>query len=69
MTPFSRHADGNSVISSAVREFLASELMAGLKIPTTRAGSLIISDELVRRDPFYDGRIKTEKAAVVLRIA
>jgi serine/tyrosine/threonine adenylyltransferase len=43
LTPFSRHADGNSVVSSAVREFLASELMAGLSIPTTRALSLVIA--------------------------
>lgn len=41
LTPFSRHADGNSVLSSALREFLASELMAGLGVPTTRALSLV----------------------------
>mgnify|MGYP001002862892 CR=1 FL=1 len=69
MTPFSRHADGNSVVSSDLRYFLASELMAGLGIPTTRAGSLVIADEPVKRDPFYDGRIKIEKAAIVLRIS
>ena len=43
--------------------------MAGLGIPTTRAGSLVITDEPVKRDPFYDGRIKIEKAAIVLRIS
>lgn len=43
-TPFSRHADGNSVVSSALREFLASELLYGLRIPTTRAASLVVAD-------------------------
>ena len=43
--------------------------MAGLGIPTTRAGSLVITDEDVRRDPFYNGRIRIEKAAIVLRIS
>ncbi len=43
LSPFSRHADGNSVVSSAVREFLVSELMAGLGVPTTRALSLVIA--------------------------
>ncbi len=57
-TPFSRFADGNSVVSSAVREFVASELMAGLQIPTTRAASLVIADEDVKRDPFYNGRVR-----------
>ena len=68
ITPFSRHADGNSVLSSALREFLASELMFGLRIPTTRAVSLVLANEPVKRDPFYNGNIKIEKAAIVLRM-
>ena len=43
--------------------------MAGLGIPTTRAASLVIADENIKRDPFYDGRIRVEKAAQVLRTA
>ena len=39
-----------------------------LNVPTTRAASLVVSDNLVRRDPYYDGNIKLEKAAIVLRI-
>ena len=42
--------------------------MFGLNIPTTRAASLVIADEKVKRDPFYDGRIRFEKAAIVLRV-
>jgi serine/tyrosine/threonine adenylyltransferase len=43
--------------------------MAGLGIPTTRAASLVLADEQVQRDPFYDGRIRMEKAAIVLRLS
>lgn len=43
--------------------------MYGLGVPTTRAGSLVICDELVQRDPYYNGNIRVEKAAVVLRIS
>lgn len=57
------------MVSSAVREFLASELMYGLKVPTTRALSLVIADEDVIRDPFYNGIIKVENAAIVVRVA
>lgn len=40
-----------------------------LGVPTTRAGSCVISDSTVIRDIFYDGNPKLEKCAVVLRIA
>lgn len=43
--------------------------MAGLGIPTTRALSLVIADEQVVRDPFYNGVIKIENAAIVIRVA
>jgi uncharacterized protein YdiU (UPF0061 family) len=43
--------------------------MAGLGVPTTRAASLVIAEDTVVRDPFYDGRIKVEKAAIVLRVS
>ena len=42
-TPFARRGDGNAVIRSSTREFLASEAMAALGVPTTRALSLIAS--------------------------
>ena len=47
LTPYSRSGDGRAVIRSTVREFLASEAMQGLGIPTSRALSLAISDEQV----------------------
>jgi uncharacterized protein YdiU (UPF0061 family) len=69
MSPFSREGDGNSVVSSAVREFLGSELMAGMGMRTSRALSLVIAEEKVNRDPFYNGIIKVENAAVLVRVA
>ncbi|XP_034069869.1 protein adenylyltransferase SelO-like isoform X1 [Gymnodraco acuticeps] len=68
-TPYSRSGDGRAVIRSSVREFLCSEAMHFLGIPTSRAASLIVSDEPVIRDTFYNGNVKTEKGAVVLRLA
>ena len=52
-TPFCRHADGRAVLRSSAREFVASEAMAALGVPTTRALSLIVSStERVTR-PWY----------------
>lgn len=66
---FHRSADGRKVLRSSIREFLCSEAMHHLGIPTTRAGSVVTSDSFVIRDMFYDGRAKREHCAVVLRIA
>uniref|UniRef100_H2Y534 Selenoprotein O n=1 Tax=Ciona savignyi TaxID=51511 RepID=H2Y534_CIOSA len=68
-TPYSRSADGRKVLRSTIREFLCSEAMFHLGIPTTRAGTVIVSDDQVVRDIFYDGKAKMENCAVVLRIA
>ncbi|PVD37284.1 hypothetical protein C0Q70_04281 [Pomacea canaliculata] len=68
-TPFSRTADGRKVLRSTIREFLCSEAMHHLGIPTTRAGSCVTSDSVVIRDIFYDGHPKEERCSVVLRIA
>jgi uncharacterized protein YdiU (UPF0061 family) len=61
MTPFSRHADGRAVLRSSIREFLASEAMAALGIPTTRALCVVNS-----KTPVY--REQVETAATVLRV-
>jgi len=68
-TPYSRSADGLAVLRSSVREFLCSEAMYHLGVPTTRALSLILTGEQVVRDMFYDGRAKAEPGAVVCRVA
>nr|XP_057916601.1 protein adenylyltransferase SelO-like [Doryrhamphus excisus]XP_057916602.1 protein adenylyltransferase SelO-like [Doryrhamphus excisus] len=68
-TPYSRSGDGRAVIRSSLREFLGSEAMHFLGVPTSRAASLVVSDELVLRDQFYDGNVRAERGAVVLRLA
>ncbi len=62
LTPYSRMGDGRAVVRSSVREYLASEAMAGLGIPTTRALALVVAD-----DPVYRETIET--AAVVTRVS
>ncbi|MCG8567816.1 MAG: YdiU family protein [Desulfobacterales bacterium] len=69
LTPYSRRADGLAVLRSSIREFLCSEAMYHLGIPTTRALSLVRTGDLVERDMFYDGHPKMEPGAVVCRTA
>ena len=68
-TPYSRGADGRAVLRSSVREFLCSEAMHHLGVPTTRALSLVLTGEAVLRDMFYDGHAAPEPGAVVCRVA
>ena len=68
-TPYSRRADGRAVLRSSVREFLCSEAMHHLGIPTTRALSLVATGELVVRDMFYNGNAAPEPGAIVCRMA
>ncbi|XP_072290564.1 selenoprotein O1 isoform X2 [Eucyclogobius newberryi] len=69
LTPYSRQADGRKVLRSSIREFLCSEAMFFLGVPTTRAGSVVTSDSMVLRDIYYNGRPRHERCSVVLRIA
>ncbi|WP_426161558.1 protein adenylyltransferase SelO [Pseudoduganella sp. R-34] len=62
MTPYSRMGDGRAVLRSSIREFLCSEAMHGLGIPTTRALSVVGSDQGIVRESI-------ETAAVVVRMA
>lgn len=68
-TPYSRTADGRAVLRSSLREFLCSEAMYALGVPTTRALSLVATGNTVVRDMFYDGHAKAEPGAVVCRVA
>ncbi len=61
-TPYSRRGDGRAVLRSSIREFLCSEAMAGLGVPTTRALCVIGSTQPVIRET-------AETAAVVTRVA
>src|SRR6185437_9427704 len=67
LTPYSRGADGRAVLRSSVREFLCSEAMHHLGVPTTRALSLVETGEPVLRDMFYDGHAAAEPGAIVCR--
>lgn len=68
-TPYSRNADGFAVLRSSVREFLCSEAMYYLGIPTTRALCLVATGDQVLRDMMYDGNAAYEPGAVVCRVA
>lgn len=68
-TPYSRRADGRAVLRSSLREFLCSEAMHHLGIPTTRALSLVATGDQVLRDMLYDGRPELEPGAIVCRVA
>ena len=68
-TPYSRSADGRAVLRSSIREFLASEAMHHLGVPTTRALCLVATGEPVVRDMFYNGHPRTEPGAIVCRVA
>jgi len=61
-TPYSRMGDGRAVLRSSIREYLCSEAMHGLGIPTTRALCLVASPQAVVRE-------EVETAAVVTRVA
>ena len=69
LTPYSRTADGRAVLRSSIREFLCSEAMHHLGVPTTRALCLVATGEEVVRDMFYDGHPQAEPGAIVCRVA
>ncbi len=68
-TPYSRRADGRAVLRSSVREYLMSEAMHCLGVPTTRALSLVSTGDQVLRDMFYNGNAEHESGAIVMRVA
>ncbi|GAB3528366.1 YdiU family protein [Pontibacter brevis] len=68
-TPYSRRADGRAVLRSSVREYLMSEAMHYLGVPTTRALSLVSTGEPVLRDMFYNGNAAYEPGAIVMRVS
>ncbi len=68
-TPYSRTADGLAVLRSSIREYLCSEAMYYLGVPTTRALSIVLSGNKVLRDVLYNGNPAYEKGAIVSRVA
>ncbi|MGC6488925.1 MAG: protein adenylyltransferase SelO [Planctomycetota bacterium] len=68
-TAYSRAGDGRAVLRSSLREYLCSEAMHALGVPTTRALSLVRTGDTVVRDMFYDGNPQGEPGAITCRVA
>lgn len=68
-TPFSRVYDGRAVLRSCIREMIAAEACNALGIPTIRAAAVVVSDEQVVRDEYYNGSPKKERVAILLRLS
>lgn len=68
-TPYSRQGDGRAVLRSSLREFICSEAMHALGVPTTRSLSLTLTGDQVMRDILYDGNPKYELGAVASRLS
>jgi len=67
-TPFSRGGDGRAALGPVLREYLVSEAMAALGIPTTRALAAVATGAPVLRDAILPGAILTRVAASHLRV-
>lgn len=68
-TPYSRSADGLAVLRSSLREYVCSEAMYYLGVPTTRALTLVATGDAVIRDILYDGHPAPEPGAIVCRVS
>jgi uncharacterized protein YdiU (UPF0061 family) len=67
-TPFSRGGDGRAALGPVLREYIVSEAMAALGVPTTRALAAVTTGEQVLRDTFLPGAVLTRVAASHLRV-
>ncbi|MEZ5689723.1 MAG: YdiU family protein [Caenibius sp.] len=67
-TPFSRNGDGRSAIGPALREYLVSEAMAAMGVPTTRALAVATTGEKVFRQKTHPGAVMTRVAASHIRV-
>lgn len=67
-TPFSRRGDGRAAVGPVLREYLVSEAMAALRIPTTRALAAVLTGEAVRRETLLPGAVLTRVASSHIRI-
>ena len=67
-TPFSRRGDGRAALGPVLREYILSEAMAALDVPTTRALAAVMTGETVRRETLLPGAILTRVASSHIRI-
>jgi uncharacterized protein YdiU (UPF0061 family) len=68
LTPFSRRGDGRAAVGPVLREYLVSEAMAALGIPTTRALAAVTTGEKVRRETMLPGAVLTRVASSHVRV-
>lgn len=68
ITPYSRRGDGKGTLSSMLREFIFSEAMYALGIPSTRSLAVVATGEAVMRDKVHEGGILTRVAQSHIRI-
>ncbi len=67
-TPFSRRGDGRAALGPVLREYLVSEAMAAMGVPTTRALAAVLTGERVMREMEVPGAVLTRVAASHLRV-
>lgn len=67
-TPFSRRGDGRAALGPVLREYLVSEAMAAMGVPTTRALAAVLTGERVMRETEVPGAVLTRVAASHLRV-
>jgi len=67
-TPYSRRGDGKASLSSVLREYLMSEAMYHLGIPTTRSLAVLKTNETIRRETYLDGAILVRTAKSHIRV-
>ncbi len=67
-TPFSRDGDGRAALGPVLREFIVSEAMAALGVPTTRALAAVTTGQPVRRETMLPGAVLTRVAASHIRV-
>jgi len=67
-TPFSRGGDGRAALGPVLREYVVSEAMARLGIPTTRSLAAVVTGEMVARETLLPGAVLTRVAASHIRI-
>jgi len=67
-TPFSRNGDGRAALGPALREYLMSEAMTALGIPTTRALAVVLTGENVRRETLLPGAVFARVASAHIRV-
>ena len=67
-TPFSRSGDGRAWLGPVMREYLVSEAMHALGVPTTRSLAVVATGEVVQREAAFPGAVLTRVAASHIRV-